>query len=151
QGNGSFDIDVSCGAAIAGGIPHLEIDGVAVGALIVPVTGSNSSFAIVTAQNIFMAQGPHILRLAINTNSAAQGSAGGFDSLTIRRSQSNIGTFALTPQHARATDDGRATLVVAWTVPGESWRELTTVDVRLRDESGALVWLRFDEASNTVS
>lgn len=153
EANGFFDIDVAAGAAASGGTFHIELDGAPVGtlqSLPVPVTGSNSTFAAVTASHVFVSQGPHILRLAIDSRGASQTSAGGFDSLTIRRSQTDIGTFTLTPQHATTDSHGRAILAVQWTVPGNSWHDLTTIDIRLRDEAGRAIWLRFDEASNTL-
>lgn len=153
QDNGQFDIDVRCGSATSGGTFHLEVDGVPVGtpqSLSVPLTGFNSLFATVTASNIFLSQGPHLLRLVMDSRAANQISAGGFDSLTIRRSQSSIGTFVLTPQHATVLPGVPVPLAVQWTVPGPSWHELKTIDVRLRAKSSIGAWLRFEEASNTV-
>jgi len=44
----------------------------------------------------------------------------------------------------------RTSLTLTWTHP-ESWRDLNTVDVRLHDEHGVVLWVRFDEAAGTFS
>ena len=45
----------------------------------------------------------------------------------------------------------RMQLSLAWTVPSLGWRVLKDVDLRLRDETGQLIWIRFNEAASTVA
>lgn len=41
---------------------------------------------------------------------------------------------------------------VTWTVPApENWHDLESVQVRISDETGTVLWVRFDEASNSFS
>lgn len=152
--NAQYDIDVSAAAASPGALFHLEVDGSPVGTpnqLSVPATGSDTNFALVTTRNILLTQGPHVLRLVMDAPAVASFSCGAFDFITVRRSQQSIGTFQLTGANTTVPDSGIATLGVQWTVPGTSWHDLTAIDLRLRDDQGIVMWLRFDEASQTIS
>ncbi len=152
--NAQYDIDVSAAAASPGALFHLEVDGSPVGTpnqLSVPATGSNTNFALVTTRNILLTQGPHVLRLVMDAPTIASASCGAFDFITIRRSQQSIGTFQLTGANTTVPGSGIATLGVQWTVPGTSWHDLTAIDLRLRDDQGTVMWLRFDEATQTIS
>jgi uncharacterized repeat protein (TIGR01451 family) len=62
----------------------------------------------------------------------------------------NVGTFAVTAPPSVEPGE-HFPLTLDWTVPGGRWRELSTVDLRIRDEEGTLLWVRFDEAANTLS
>ena len=60
-----------------------------------------------------------------------------------------VGEFTVDPTDASARVGQPVTYTVAWTVPeGEVWRDLKTIDVRLRGGKTAL-WVRWDEQSNT--
>lgn len=59
------------------------------------------------------------------------------------------GTFTLTPQSATVPVREHLPLSVTWTVPEGSWHLLDTVQVRVRDDQGTVLWVHFDEAQNT--
>jgi hypothetical protein len=62
----------------------------------------------------------------------------------------DVGISELTP-HDSAVEPGLPlALTLHWVHP-EAWRQLNTVDLRLRDAGGVIVWIRFDELSNTFS
>ena len=84
---------------------------------------------------------------AVNaTISDAQGRA------TIRDTTLSIGDFDLTPDNATATEGDIIDYAVTWTVPdGRVWRDLKTLDFRLRQGNNIALWIRWDELSNTFS
>ncbi len=60
-----------------------------------------------------------------------------------------VGEFALSPGEAQLEVDEKVTYTVNWTVPeGKVWRDLDTIDFRIRGGRTAL-WVRWDEAANT--
>ena len=71
---------------------------------------------------------------------------------TIRDFQLVTGAFDFAPDKARVAVDKPQLFTVIWTVPeGETWRDLRTIDLRLRDGHGTTLYLRWDEATNTFS
>ncbi len=61
------------------------------------------------------------------------------------------GSFGLAPAAATVDVDEPLTQVLAWTVPeGEVWRDLRTLDLRLRHGHTA-IWIRWNEADNRIS
>ena len=63
-----------------------------------------------------------------------------------------VGTFELTPSHTTIALGDEVTYVLKWTVPEfENWHDLRTVEVRFRDPARTVLWVRFDEDSNTFS
>jgi hypothetical protein len=71
---------------------------------------------------------------------------------TIVEGSGNTGTFLLSPTDATVAVDERLIYTYTWTVPEpRSWRQLRTVDLRIRDGKGIVVWVRFDEATNTLA
>jgi hypothetical protein len=65
---------------------------------------------------------------------------------------SSTGTFELSPTEATIHVGGRLTYHVVWTVPEPlTWRDLETVDLRIRDDADTILWIRFDEARNTLA
>jgi hypothetical protein len=65
----------------------------------------------------------------------------------------DVGTFKVVTPAAGAAVHAKSDFILGlqWTIPDGSWRQLKTVDVRLRDAEGIALWVRFDEASDTVS
>jgi len=61
-----------------------------------------------------------------------------------------VGLAELTPRTGRTRVGRHTALVLSWTHP-ERWRDLDTVDLRLRGPEGIALWLRFAEADNTVA
>jgi uncharacterized repeat protein (TIGR01451 family) len=62
----------------------------------------------------------------------------------------NVGAFEVkTP--STVTAGQHVPIELGWTVPGGKWRELKTVDLRVLDDAGTVLWVRFDEAANTLS
>jgi uncharacterized repeat protein (TIGR01451 family) len=62
-----------------------------------------------------------------------------------------VGTFQLTPTEAVVTAPEPFILALTWTVPTGGWRTLKDLELRLRDEEERILWVRFEEASNTLS
>jgi hypothetical protein len=61
-----------------------------------------------------------------------------------------VGRLDLTPADATVTVGDRVTYRLVWTVPDGGWRSLNTIELRIGD-GGSLLWVRFDEASGTLS
>jgi hypothetical protein len=62
----------------------------------------------------------------------------------------SVGTFDLTPARAEVAVGEHLTYRLTWTVPSGSWHALESLDLRIGD-NGAVLWVRFDEASGTLS
>jgi hypothetical protein len=62
----------------------------------------------------------------------------------------NIGISELSPTHSAVAVGERVDIALKWTHP-ERWRLLDKVDLRLVDDEGSSMWLRFDETSGTFS
>jgi hypothetical protein len=60
------------------------------------------------------------------------------------------GIGALEPRDTVTEIDHETPLTLTWTSPTH-WRDLNTVDIRLRSVHGIAIWLRFDEAANTIA
>jgi large repetitive protein len=68
---------------------------------------------------------------------------------TITNDDAGAGTFVLSPDDATVEDGDGVTYTLEWTVPDPlNWHDLTSLDLRLRDEQGIAIWLRWDEADN---
>jgi len=71
---------------------------------------------------------------------------------TIIDSKLSIGGFDLTPAAAEARTGETVDYTLDWTVPDNLvWRNLKSLDFRLRDHHRTALWLRWDEASNRFS
>ena len=89
------------------------------------------------------------LSAPVNASIAFGGGAG---RATIRDTTLSIGGFDLSPDDARVQVGEMLSYTVDWTVPAHQvWRNLKTIDFRLRGAHDTLLWLRWDEASNTFS
>lgn len=61
----------------------------------------------------------------------------------------SIGGFELSPDNAQLRADEQQAFSVNWTVPDNLvWRNLKSIDLRLRGGHGTALWVRWDEASN---
>jgi glucose/arabinose dehydrogenase len=90
--SGGYDIEFRVANKGAGGVFHLEVDGVGVtGPLEVPDTGDWQSYTSITRQGVTLGAGRHVLRLVADAQNAA-GYAGNFDWFQPRA------TFELPPQ-----------------------------------------------------
>lgn len=148
---GRYDFDVRVSSPDLGASFHIEIDGVSLSPPVaVPDTNSQDNMVtIAAASNVVVPSGPHILRLVFDTGGGANNFAGSYNFITIR--PASAGTLALTPPHSVVTAGEHANVSLAWTVPVGGWTVLKQVDLRLRDELGRLIWIRFDEAHRTFS
>jgi hypothetical protein len=71
---------------------------------------------------------------------------------TIRAINLTVGAFDLSPNNARVHESETINYAVGWTVPpGEVWRNLQTLDFRLRKGNQTALWVHWDEAANTFS
>lgn len=90
--------------------------------------------------------------LSAPVNATAASGGGGAGRATIRDTTLSIGGFDLSPDDARVQVGEMLNYTVDWTVPAHQvWRNLKTIDFRLRGAHETLLWLRWDEASNTFS
>ena len=77
--------------------------------------------------------------------------AGARGTVTIRDTSLSIGGFEVSPADATVQVGEALQYYVDWTVPeGQVWRNLGTIDFRIRGGRTAL-WVRWDEASNLFS
>jgi hypothetical protein len=132
----------------------VEIDGANVtGSQSVPFTNGFDTMADLFARNIPISAGPHILRLAFDTGagdiSGHPNFAGAFNFIEI--SPSSPGTFALAPASSIVKAGKHTTLALTWTVPSGSWHLLDDVQLRIRDDQGTILHIKFDESSGTFS
>jgi Calx-beta domain-containing protein len=61
----------------------------------------------------------------------------------------NPGIGALSPHDGVVSAGQDTPVTLTWTTP-HVWRDLNTVDFRLRGQRGIIQWLRFDQAANTL-
>jgi len=71
---------------------------------------------------------------------------------TIRDTTLTIGAFDLSPDQAVVENGDTIAFDIVWTVPdGETWHDLKSLDFRIGDYGEPVLWVRWDEASNTFS
>jgi hypothetical protein len=69
---------------------------------------------------------------------------------TIKRVTLIVGAFDLSPDDLRVPAGQTVNYKVGWTVPpGEVWRDLKTLDFRLRQGHKVALWVHWDQAGNT--
>jgi hypothetical protein len=88
-----------------------------------------------------------VVQLSAPTNIIIQDSSGVF---SLINDDPLIGVSELTPSDVAIGVGERMNFSLTWTHP-ERWRLLQTIDFRISDDDGAILWLRFDEPSNTFS
>jgi hypothetical protein len=71
---------------------------------------------------------------------------------TIRDTTLSIGGFDLSPDHVIVENGETIAFDVVWTVPeGQVWRDLKSIDFRIGAPGDPVLWVRWDELSNTFS
>jgi uncharacterized repeat protein (TIGR01451 family) len=60
----------------------------------------------------------------------------------------SVGTFVLTPGHTNVVAGDHARLALEWMIPGPSWRDLKTLDLRVRDHKGTVLLVRLTEGTS---
>lgn len=147
---GTYNFDFRVGSTGTGAQFHAEIDGVNVtGEKDTPGQLPADTFATVTTTNVVLTAGPHLLRFVFDrNNTSGPANAGALNFITIRPS---TGTFVLTPPAPVATPGQSTPLSLGWTVPAADWHFLNTIDIRLTGDDGSQIWLRFNEADQTLA
>jgi Tol biopolymer transport system component len=70
---------------------------------------------------------------------------------TILNDDLPFGTAELTPATATVAVHERLPYSVTWTVPPPlTWHDLDSVELRIRDDQGTILWVGFDEAAGTL-
>ena len=70
---------------------------------------------------------------------------------TIHDTTLTLGAFDVSPDDASVENGDTVAFDVVWTVPdGRNWHDLNTIDIRI-GEGQPVLWVRWDEASNTFS
>jgi hypothetical protein len=149
--SGLYDFEARVASPDLGASFRLDIDQRTILPVVsIPDTNGEDNMVTVSAgSNVFLTSGPHILRLNIETGTGVNNNfAGSYNFITVR--PATTGTFQLTVPNANVIAGARTQLSLSWTVPSGGWRGLEHVDLRLRNESGRLLWIRFDEATNTM-
>jgi hypothetical protein len=63
-----------------------------------------------------------------------------------------FGGFAVATPHSTVAVGESLPLIFGWVVPPPgTWRDLSSLDVRLRDQHGVALWLRWEEKRNTLT
>lgn len=107
------------------------------GSVVVPICGDR----IEEATQTFFVDLSNPVNATI-ARASAQGS--------IRDTTLSIGGFELSPDNARVQVDEIVTYTVVWTVPdGRNWRDLNSIDLRMRKGEKTALWISWDESSNT--
>ncbi len=71
---------------------------------------------------------------------------------TIHDTTLTIGAFDLSPDDGLVENGDTLAFDLTWTVPdGETWHDLKSLDFRIGDYGEPVLWVRWDEASNTFS
>jgi hypothetical protein len=147
---GNYNIDFRVGSTGTGAQFHAELDGENVtGEKDMPGQLGADTFATVTAANVLLTAGPHVLRFVFDqNNTTGAANAGALNFMEIRPS---TGTFVLAPASGSVKAGRETTLSLSWTVPLGDWHFLKTIDVRMTGKDGSVIWLRFNEADQTLS
>jgi hypothetical protein len=61
----------------------------------------------------------------------------------------SLGTFSLEPSEATVGVGEHVSYHFEWTVPGPGWRVLDTLQLRIFDEQGIILWVRFQEVAGS--
>ena len=71
---------------------------------------------------------------------------------TIRIQTFNVGSYDVAPDNARVDGGETVNYALTWTAPeGEVWRDIDTIDFRVRKGNNTVLEISWDEASNTFS
>ncbi|MGZ8901346.1 MAG: hypothetical protein ACXW3Z_14750, partial [Limisphaerales bacterium] len=71
---------------------------------------------------------------------------------TIRVQTLSVGSYDVAPDNARVESGETVNFALTWTAPdGEVWRDISTIDFRLRKGNNTALEISWDEAANTFS
>ncbi len=145
--NGTARGAASCAPFTDGSLPdYVSRTGTqpfSVNALSVPIAITICGDTLTEGNQTYFVDLPSALSASIADNSG-QG--------TIRDSQLITGGFDLSPDNARVLAGEKVPYSVVWTVPdGEVWRNLNTIDMRIRSGAITALWIRWEEPGNTFS
>lgn len=138
---GTYDIDVRVASAGTGGTFHIKVDGVdKTGRLTVPNTGGWQTWTTVRKSGINLSAGPHVLRLAMDTNGSSTGAVGNFNYVRLAGGTLSApfgGTRVALPGTIQVEnfDDGGATRAYVDASSGNAGGEYRTTDVDIQRTS----------------
>ena len=137
----------SCAQFITGGFPDYVSRS---GTLSIPAATLSGTIGVtICADKVSDANQTFFVDLSNPLNATI---ADGVGQATIREASLTVGEFDLTPDEARLRAGERMTSTVVWTVPeGRVWRDLNTIDLRVRSGQRTALWVRWDEPSNAFS
>ena len=103
----------------------------------------------VIGDNVLEPRETFVLNLDVPVNAVI---ADGQGVCTILNDDFLMGTFELMPTAATVAVHERLTYAFTWTVPEPlNWHHLKDLQLRIRDGADTILWVRFDEASNTFT
>ena len=158
---GNYDLGVSVASRLDGGTFHLEVDGVNVtGPIKVPATDSWATYKTVGKSGIRLNQGPHVLRLVLDSN-GIEGVVADFDAINITPPLTSpslisaaLATAITLSSNANATADQIAPLVTgieqAYAVFVSESRYFSSADKMDKGVRAALYFTRAAYALATV-
>jgi hypothetical protein len=112
-------------------------------------TTSGSAFVTILGDGFSEPNETFFVDLSLPTNATILDGTG---QATIRDTTLSIGGFDLSPDHAIIENGETIAFDVIWTVPeGQVWRDLKSIDFRIGAQGDPVLWVRWDELSNTFS
>ena len=107
---------------------------------------SHTSVTVVLTVNV-SPSAPSLLVNSVQVSSSAQDSVPANNAAQTVVKVVSVGTFALTPGHTNVVAGDHARLALEWTIPGPSWRDLKTLDLRVRDHKDTVLLVRLTEGT----
>ena len=112
-------------------------------------TTSGSGFVTILGDGFSEPNETFFVDLSLPTNATILDGTG---QATIRDTTLSIGGFDLSPDDAIVENGETIAFDVVWTVPeGQVWRDLKSIDFRIGAPGDPVLWVRWDELSNTFS
>jgi hypothetical protein len=116
-----------------------------------PCTVTGRRFRCTHAYKLQPAARTYTINLSVRDDDGGQGSATTSVQIPALPSNSQTGTFDVSPKNARIAAGAPLTYEVSWTVPHDRvWRVLNTIDLRLRKGQDTALGIRWDEATNAL-
>jgi uncharacterized delta-60 repeat protein len=118
--------------------------------------GEQFAFVTLTTLNDTRVEGTETAIFTVLANASYEVGAPSSVTISIRDDDVltfSVGTTTVTKPPKKVAVGQELQAAVTWTVPSGGWRQLSTIELRLRDEKedDALVLLSFDEATNSFS
>lgn len=163
QKSAAFTVSLDCPSSVDTTVNFATRDGTAKATVVLPDYFSRSGTLIIPANTLTGTINVTILGDQIQepsqtffvdlTNPVNGTFADSVGQATIRDTTPlTTGGFDLSPDNARVQAGEIVDYAVTWIVPeGEVWRDLKTLDFRLRQGNKTALWVHWDEASNTFS